>query len=112
MKIAGKDVKAKEIVKWIIALVLFVIIAVFWGLPIAAAFGLFALGFLLDVDPVIAFAIALTVLGIAALMVLLAQKEAAKILSMWSYCFLAVGVVLQLYHYILAGADKGEDNDE
>jgi hypothetical protein len=45
-------------------------------------------------------------------MVLLAQKEAAKILAMWSYCFLAVGVALQFYHYILSGEDKEDDAEE
>lgn len=112
MKIAGNDVSARTIAKWIVALVLFVIIAIFWGLPIAAAFGLFAVAFLLDLDPVIAFVVALVILVIAALMVLLAQKEAAKILSMWSYCFLAIGVILQLYHYILSGSEKGEGEED
>lgn len=112
MKIAGYTLKASTVLKWLFAALIFVVIAVFWGFPVAVAFGLFAVAFLLDIDPVVAFGIALVVLVIAALMVLLAQKEAAKVLAMWSYCFLAVGVALQFYHYILAGGGSEEDAEE
>lgn len=105
MKIVSRDIKAGTIVKWLIAVALFVLIAVFMSAWAAVAFGLFALGLMLDVDPVFPFGASLILLVVCTLLVLLSQKEAAKMLAIWAFSFLAIGVGLQFYHYIKAGPE-------
>lgn len=97
---------------WALALLVAILIAVFWGLPLAAAFALFAVAFLLDIDAAVPFVIALVILVVCALLVLLAKQEAAKILAVWSYCFLAIGVALQFYHYMLEGPGDGDGPED
>jgi hypothetical protein len=109
MKIAGQEFKTRTLVEVIVALVLFIAIAIFWGTTLAVVFGLFALAFLLDVDPVVAYVISLVILVLCALMMLLSQKEAAKILAMWSYWLLAIGIAVQVYHFLRAGPEHGDD---
>lgn len=103
---------AWTLVKWLVALLAAVLIAIFWGIPLAAAFVLFCVAFILDIEPAVAFAIALLILAVCALLVLLSQVEAAKILAMWSYCFMAIGIAVQFYHFLVERRSGEEDVGE
>lgn len=111
MRMAGYTINARTLIKWLVALLVTIVIAIFWEFPLAATFGLFAVAFLLDIDPAVPLAVALIILVVCALLVLLSQQEAAKMLAMWSFCFLAIGITLQFYHYIMRKPEDDEDSD-
>jgi hypothetical protein len=112
LKTADWTFNRKTLALWLSALLVFVVVLALWGFGLAVAFGLFALAFLLDIDPAIGFGVALVLLVTCAFMTLLGQQEAAKAVAMWSYCFLAVGVALQFYHYLKAGPTGDGGSEE
>lgn len=85
--------------KWLIVLAAFILMVVYYGLLGALVGLLFIVSFALDVSPSVPLGVALGVLLLAPLMLALDQKSAANSLATWSYCFLALGVSLQLYHF-------------
>jgi hypothetical protein len=96
---------------WSACLVVFLVIAFLLNVWTAIVFALFALAFILDISPVVAFAIALGLLVFCPFMILLNQGSTAEIFASWSYCFIAIGIALQLYQYLRADPEKNEESE-
>lgn len=95
--------------KWLVVIAVFVLVVIYYKLIGALVGLLFIVAFVLDISPSVPLGIALGILLLAPLMLALDQKSAANSLATWSYCFLALGIALQVYHFF---KDAGEADKE
>jgi hypothetical protein len=96
---------------WLACLVVFVAIAIFLSFWTAIVFALFALAFLLDVSPLVPFAVALVLLVVCPFMVVVDQNGAAELFASWSYCFLAIGIAVQLVRYFRNSPKENSESE-
>ncbi len=98
-----------RVVKWSVVLAAFIAVVVYYKFGGAIVALLFIVAFALDVSPSIPLGVSLGVLLLAPVMLALDQKSAANTLATWSYCFLALGISIQLYHFL---RERGEEADK
>jgi hypothetical protein len=109
-RILAKLRNRMKLIKLLVALVALVVIGVLVGPWGALVFALFGLAFLLELDPLVAYSVALILIILCALMVVIEQNSTAQGLANWSYCFLAIGVSLQFYYYLKSPEEEGGDS--
>jgi ABC-type multidrug transport system permease subunit len=102
----------RSLLLWSIALVLFILLAVFVSLTSAIVVCLLIAAFLIDLDPVVPLAISLSLLGLCPLMILIEQASAASSLANWAYWFLSIGVLIMLYRHVRYERGQQDSPDE
>lgn len=110
MEVKDRLLSKKGIIEWAAAILLFIVLAVFVSLSAAIVALLFAVAFILHIDPGVPFALSLFLLALSPLMYVIDQISTAVVLVNWAYWFLAIGVAVMFYQHVKA--ERREETSE